>query len=251
MSTIKKPVLNIFVHSHFCEKARWTLEHYGIDYDTSCITPGLHVLFSKKHKLPCSSLPILVVDGKAVQGTRNIFEWAEEQNSDPSKSLVPETDPQEALEIEKRLDDIIGVHTRRFYYSESLIDTPDEVRQIFSKNISFFNKMILRGSWGMLRKVMIDGMDLGEEQREDSENIINQELDWLDGLLSDGREFLVGDKFSYVDLTAASLLSIISKPKEHPVYNDISLPPRHLADIKIWQDRESIKWAQQIYSEFR
>ncbi|MGB3365164.1 MAG: glutathione S-transferase C-terminal domain-containing protein, partial [Thermodesulfobacteriota bacterium] len=152
---------------------------------------------------------------------------------------------------EKRLDDIAGVQVRRLYYSESLMDSPAVVRQIFAKDLSFFNKMVLRGSWGLVRKVMIKSMDIGKEQREDSKNIINQELDWLDDILSDGRPFLLGDKFSSADLTAASLLAPIAKPKEHPVYNDIPLPPKFMTDVEIWKDRSSIKWVRNIYSQHR
>lgn len=251
MTTIKKPVLNIFVHSHYCEKARWTLDHFGVDFDTSYITPGLHVVFAKKHKLPETTLPILVMDGEVVQGSANIISWAEEKYSNPSNSLAPSADLEKCQEIEQRLDDIAGVQVRRLYYSESLMDSPAEVRQIFAKDLTFFNKMVLRGSWGMVRKVMIKSMDIGKEQREDSKEIINQELDWIDDILSDGRQFLVGDKFSRADLTAASLLAVIVTPKEHPVYNDISIPPKMTADMKNWQDRRSIKWVQGIYRQYR
>ncbi|MGB3730086.1 MAG: glutathione binding-like protein, partial [Thermodesulfobacteriota bacterium] len=171
--------------------------------------------------------------------------------SAPSNSLAPSADLEKCLEIEKRLDDIAGVQVRRLYYSESLMDSPAEVRQIFAKDLTFFNKMVLRGSWGMVRKVMIKSMDIGKEQREDSKEIINQELDWLDDILSDGRQFLVGDKFSRADLTAASLLAVIVTPKEHPVYNDIAIPPKMTADMKNWQDRPSIKWVRNIYSQHR
>ncbi|GJM14984.1 MAG: hypothetical protein DHS20C13_03110 [Thermodesulfobacteriota bacterium] len=202
-------------------------------------------------KLPCTTLPILIVDGEAIQGSANIIDWAENQSDDPEKSLIPSTDLDKCLEVEKHLDEVAGVHARRFYYSEALMDSPAEVRQIFARDLTFFNKMALRGSWSMVRKLMIQEMDLGKEQREDSKKIIERELEWLDDMLSDGREFLIGGKFSRADLTAASLLAVIAKPKKHPVYNDIPLPPKMKADMETWQERPAIKWVNRIYSQYR
>jgi len=251
MTTNNKPKLYIFVHSHFCEKGRWALNHFDIDFEPTYLTPGMHVVFAKKLKLPDSTLPILVVDGEVVQGSGNIIDWAEHQSNNPEKSLVPSEGLDKCLELEKRLDDRAGVHVRRLYYSEALIEYPAQVHQIFSKDLTFINKMVLRGSWGIVRKLMIKGMDLGAEQREESKTIIEQELDWLDDMLSDGRQFLIGDKFSRADLTAASLLSPIVRPKEHPVYNEVQMKPKMVSDMEKWSGRPSIKWVWNIYRDYR
>ena len=66
---------------------------------------------------------------------------------------------------------------------------------------------------------MIRGLDLGTEQGQDSRQIIDAELDWLDEMLADGRDYLVGDRFSRADLTAASLVSTLALPPEHPTYH--------------------------------
>ncbi len=191
------------------------------------------------------------MDGEAIQGSANIIDWAQRRSSESSKSLVPSSDVEKCLEIEKRFNDVAGVHVRRFYYSEAVVDHPHELRRIFSKDLSFMNKMVLRGSWSMVRKLMIQGMDLGKEQREDSKRIIEEELDWLDDMLSDGRKFLVRDRFSRADLTTASLLALIAKPKEHPVYNDIEVPHKMTSDMHIWKSRPTIKWVRDIYSQYR
>lgn len=209
------------------------------------------MVFAKKLKLPATTLPILIVDKEAIQGSANIIDWAQRYSSELSKSLTPSSDIEKCLEIEKRLDDVAGVHVRRFYYSEAVVDHPCELRRIFSKDLSFMNKMVLRGSWSMVRKLMIKGMDLGKDQGEESKRIIEQELDWIDGLLSNGGSFLVGDKFSRADLTAASLLAPIASPKKHPVYNDIALPPKMTSDMQTWQERPAIKWVNEIYSQYR
>ena len=84
---------------------------------------------------------------------------------------------------------------------------------------------------------MINRLDLGPEQGQESKCIVEGELSWLDGLLSNGRHFLTGDQFSRADLTAA--------------YADLRLPPRLAADLVNWENRPSINWVRQIYGQYR
>jgi len=252
MSLNNKPKLYIFVHSHFCEKGRWALNHINIEFEPAYLAPGLHIAFAKKHNLPATSLPILCMNREMIQGSCRIIDWAERRCADPEKSLTPSSDMVKCSEIEKRLDDRAGVHVRRLYYSEALIEYPDRVRQVFSNDLGFFQKTMLRGMWPVVRNRMIKMMDLGPEQREDSKRIIEEELYWLDDKLSNGRKYLLGDTFSRADLTAASLLSPIVRPREHPVYNDrVKMPPKMLADMEKWNARPSIKWVRDMYSRHR
>jgi len=251
MTANSKPKLYIFVHSNFCEKGRWALNHHGIDFEPAYLAPGMHIAFAKKHKLPASSLPILFANGEKIQGSSSIIDWAEAQNSDHEKSLKPTADADKCAELERRLDDGLGVHVRRLYYSEALIEYPDRVRQVFSNDLGFFPKILLRGMWPMVRNRMIEMMDLGAEQREDSKRIIEEEIGWLDDTLYGGRGYLLSDKFSRADLTAASLLAPIVRPKEHPVYNKVSMPPKMTSDMEKWSGRPTIRWVRDIYNKHR
>lgn len=58
----REPVLVTFGFSHFCEKARWSLDWYGIDYSEIGWPPGLHVVLAKRCGAKASTLP-LVLDG--------------------------------------------------------------------------------------------------------------------------------------------------------------------------------------------
>ena len=140
---------------------------------------------------------------------------------------------------------------RRYYYSESLVEYPKSVRAVYSKDMPFVKKMIFYVMWGVIQKRMIEFMDLGPDQRQESREIVLGELDWMDELLSDGRQYLVGDNFSRADITAASLLAPITVPNEHPVYEKNKLPPLMVQDIEAWNDRPSIKWVREIYGQHR
>ena len=98
---------------------------------------------------------------------------------------------------------------------------------------------------------LIQDSDLGPEQRLQSKAILEEELDWLDSLLDDGREFFAGSSFSRADISVASLLSPLVLPDEHPVYANMTLPPLMQQEIKIWQQRPTLRWISRMYQTYR
>ena len=112
-------------------------------------------------------------------------------------------------------------------------------------------KRLIGASWPLMRRLMIAGMDLGSAQGQDAKRIIDSELSWLDGLLSDSRAFSVGDRFSRADLTAASLLAPLAAPPGHPVYAELRWPPRLAVELAHWAQRPSIQWVRNLYANHR
>jgi glutathione S-transferase len=245
-----QPVLYIFAISHYCEKARWALDHFGISYRLHRSMPGTNRRTAKKLGLSSGSLPFLQVSGRAVAGSSAIIDWANDTAKTGDESLNG-VNPQLAREIEKRLDDVAGIHVRRFYYSDALLSDPASVRPIFSNDLPFPQKFALILAWSKIVPIMIKSMDLGEAQGHQSYKIISAELDWLDELLADGRPYLTGDSFTRADLTAASLLAPFVNPAKHPVYAALSLPPLLAATIEPWQNRPVLQWVRSIYDRHR
>jgi glutathione S-transferase len=180
-------------------------------------------------------VPYLVADGQLIHGSADIIDWAD--NATPSKNrlLTPDAGREECLRIEKRIDDIAGVHIRRFFYSEALVEFPNTVRPMFTRDLPLPKKRL----------------DLGTEQGQESRDITEGELDWLDELLSDGRKYLAGDEFSRADIAAASLLAPLALPPEHPTYDKVELPPKMAASVSGWEQRPSIRWVRDIYAQYR
>jgi glutathione S-transferase len=246
------PVLYVFAISHYCEKARWALDHLGVEYELRHLAPGSHIQATKQLGAAGTSVPLLVLDGRIVQGSGAIIDWAESAVADASKRLSPDSRFEaECRALERRLDEVAGVHTRRYYYSEALVEHPDSVRPIFTQDLEPSQRQSFEENWALVRKLMIGAMDLGPEQGQESRGIVEGELDWLDGLLADGRPFLVGDRFSRGDVTAASLLAPLALPKEHPTYGMLVVPPRARGDLTSWGLRPTVAWVRRIYQEHR
>lgn len=246
-----KPVLYVFAISHYCEKARWALDYLDVDYDVAHVAPGFHVALAKKLGAARSSLPILQAGEQLVQGSSEIIDWADAAAADESKRLTPPTADGDWAALEARLDEVVGVHIRRYYYSEALVEHPQTVMPMFSENLGVVQRMTIGATWGVVRRLMARSMDLGPEQGEDSRRIVAAELDWFDGLLADGRRYLVGGRFSRADIAAASLLAPLAAPIEHPTYDSLIVPPRIAEDLRSWEDRPTIHWVREIYRRHR
>lgn len=244
------PTLYVFAISHYCEKARFALDYLGVETQLVHLPPGPHMQIAKELGAAGSSLPILVADGAVIQGSSEIIDWAKGQGPG-EKTLTPAGLRDECLAIERRLDDSSGVHTRRAFYSEALLDRPETVLPVFAQGLTPEEQKATTDAWPMITQLMIQAMDLGREQEQESTRIVEAELAWLDDLLADGREFLVGDRFSRADLTAASLYAPLVKPPEHPTCAAIELPPRLAELIASWRGRRSLQWVGEIYRQFR
>ncbi len=81
--------------------------------------------------------------------------------------------------------------------------------------------------------------------------MVDAELRWLDGLLADGREYLVGGTFSRADIAAASLLAPLALPEQHPAYQGLAVPPNISGDLERWKERPSLAWVRQMYARYR
>src|SRR5262249_33509957 len=78
---------------------------------------------------------------------------------------------------------------------------------------------------------------------------LEAELDWLDAKLSDGRFYLVGDRFSRADLTVASLLAGFARPEQ--LSRRMTPPDALAADIERWRTRPAMRWVIEQYRRHR
>jgi len=245
-----QPILYIFNISHYCEKARWALDYYGIAHHPQHVMAGQHRRIAKRLGAARGSVPFLQTGDQVICGSSAIIDWAEAHRTANAPSLAG-SDPEQVRAIERRLDDIAGVHVRRFYYSDALTTDPKSVRPIFSNGLPFWQRIAVTMAWPKIVSMMKQGMDLGPAQGLESRAILADELAWLDGLLADGRPFLTGSEFTRADLTAAALLAPMVGPKEHPAYGVVSFPEAVAATMQAWAERPSLRLVRETYAARR
>jgi len=244
------PVLYVFNISHYCEKARWAMDYFGIEHEARHVMPGAHRAIAKKLGAKRKSVPFLQTDDGVITGSPAIIDWCELHNAGKRPSLAG-ADPQAVRATEKRLDDVVGVHVRRFYYSDALITSPASVRPIFSNGLPLWQRAAVTLGWSRIVPLMIKGLDLGVAQGLESRAMVEAELDWLDGLLADGRPYLHGDQWTRADLTAAALLGPLAAPKEHPMVEKAFYPSRVRQTINEWEQRPAMQFVKRMYATHR
>jgi glutathione S-transferase len=235
-----------FPFSHFCEKARWALEHKRIAYQAVNLLPGLHVKPVRK-LAPKSCLPVLQDGDAVVQDSAAIITYLDTKH--PHSPLTPR-DPEaarEALEWEKTLDEQIGVTLRLWFYYHALPDRPRALKFLLT-GAPWYGRPLFTLIFPKVREAMVRAMNINAQTAEQAEQTFSAALDELDAALS-RRRFLVADRFSRADLTACALLSPCCLPAD--VEAVAKFPPPVLDLRSKLKTRRSFHWVREVYGEFR
>ncbi|WP_273207096.1 glutathione S-transferase family protein [Marinobacter subterrani] len=219
-----------FAISHYCEKIRWALEFKGLNYETVNLLPGQHVKTIRKLTGRTSSVPVLDHDGRIVQGSAGILDYLDEIF--PERPLTP-TDPDlraRALAWERRLDDEAGPAIRCYSYHHFL-QRPKIVVPMLAAGTPFYNRILLSLAFSRVNEVMRKWMQINDKTADRSRQVMETLLTELAGIYRE-QPFLVGDRFSRADLTAAALFAPLFQPPEYPV--PWPKPARIPKDISAW-----------------
>jgi len=235
-----------FPISHYCEKARWALDYKKIQYDIKNLLPGLHM--SKARQLASdTSVPILVLDKSVIQGSDNIISHLDK--SFAARGLTPQADQlkQQALEWERYVDHEIGDHVRRCCY-HILLEYPEIVIPFFAHNGPWYGKIYLRVVFPKLEKTMRKYMNINEDSARQSRETMGIAIDKIHSHLEDNA-FLVGDRFSRADLSAASLLAPLCRPEKYGLKWPDRLPAQYEDLVSEFQPK--LNWVHRLYQSFR
>lgn len=231
-----KPRLYVMKLSHFCERARWGLDHKRIAYDELTWAPGPHVLEARRMKANGSGVPILVAGDRVVQGSGAILSWADLREGDAS--------------IEHRFETVIGPLLRRYFYSGVLHDAGSGIREALMHDAPSVQASFARIGWPLIKRGMIKLMDIQPDLLPVLEEQINQHLDWSDTLVTDGVSLNRG-KFGRTEITVASLLAPVAMPDAMPIYRTITLPPEISRAYERWNERPILQWVRHAYHQHR
>jgi glutathione S-transferase len=247
-----KPILWHIEISHYNEKARWALDHKGIEHERRAPMPGAHMavalwLTRGRHK----TFPILELDGEAIGDSTAIIGALERRHPDPP--LYPE-DPAErrrALDLEDFFDEELAPHARLLAFHEATRDPgtldrytvrllPAPVRG--SRAVRGAANRFFSTAWGLRYGVKSDvAADVARTK-------ILAALDRLEAEL-DGRPYLVGDRFTVADLTAASLFYPLVLPPEGP---QLPPPPEAIERFREpLKERPGYRWVEEIFARHR
>lgn len=245
--TEARPKLATFGMSHFCEKARWALDWYGIRYDEVGWPPGLHIVLTKRCGAKATTVPIVLDGERVIQGSGAIIDWADQRTQDRARTLTVA----DALEIEQRADNVIGVHVRRLQYAEMLPSSPHLPKPALFSKASLSHRVFGNMMWPVTWRTIMRMYDITPDAASESRAKLESEMSWLDSMLADGRTYLAGDRFSRADITVASLLAPFARPEEMATFHDLPLTDALVIDCERWRERPVMRWVLAQYQTHR
>jgi glutathione S-transferase len=243
-----RPILHCFRASHFNEKAHWALDWKGLAYDVVEHWPGPHAPAIRKLTGETQT-PVLEWGGEVIGGSTEILHALDRWI--PARPLFPE-DPGErraCIETIAWFDDELGPAVRLALFHELLPDL-DSVSRIFVREPWGLRERLYRAALPAIRAVMKKAMQIDADGARAGRMTTRQALDRVAEAARRG-PYLVGDRFTAADLTAAALLSITAYPKGFHAELPEGLGPAMGEWIDAWQGDAGVRWVEGMYARHR
>jgi glutathione S-transferase len=248
-----RPTLWQIEISHYSEKARWALEHKGVDHVRRSPLPGTHIPISLwLTRGTHYTLPVLQLDGRTIGDSTAVIAALEERY--PRRPLYP-ADPElrrRALALEDFFDEELGPYARLAAF-HALIGEPEVFAAIAAHSVPGPMGKVesLIGAYARGYTSLRFGANSDAAAATARAKIVAA-LDRLDAELeANGGEFLVGESFSVADLTAASLFFPVVGPAEGPVSPDLPTPVAMQTFRDELRDRPGFRWVEATFRDHR
>ena len=240
--------LYTFSLSHFSEKIRWTLSAAGVAFEEVAWTPFFHVLRARRRG-KATTVPVLEARDETVQDSTRILLWLEKHR--PPFALMPANaaEREAALAVEARFDEV-GEHVVRYAYSRAL-DDAESVARFWTTDATPWQARIVRRFFPAMRWIFRRKLRMSAANVARSRSTIDAGLTWLESRIATPTQYLVGDRLTVADLTAAALLAPLVCPDEHPIYGSARYRTGIAPLVSEWQDRPGFAWVRAMYRAHR
>jgi glutathione S-transferase len=236
--------------SHYSEKVRWALEYKSIEHDRRTAPPGLHIAVALWLSAGRAfTFPILQLDGRRIADSTAIIAALEQQFPEPPLYPADPEERRQALELEEFFDEELGPYARRLPFYEARRD-PELLDQITARVTPKLHARLGRALVPYSRALTAVRYNAASSQAaETARHKIIAAIDRLETELR-GHDYLVGDRFTVADLTAAALLYPIVRPPDAPAVTDrMPEPFEHFRDTL--RERRGYRWVADIYRQHR
>jgi glutathione S-transferase len=234
--------------SHYVEKARWALDYLKIPFQESPQMPPFHRGATKKHG--GVTVPVLITDTTVKTDSTDILRYLD--TFDPGK-LYPADPKLQALtnELETLFNLTLGVNTRRWGYSHTL--TRELLYPRWTFRVPFWQKLLFPIIFPKMQPIIRENFDITTTSAAESYQEIMRVFDRVNQVLADGRKYLLGDRFSAIDITFAALAVPVLQPAEQytPSTPLDLLPAQMQADIRNCRSTPAGEFGLRLYRENR
>jgi glutathione S-transferase len=238
--------------SHYCEKARWALDRAGIPYREERHVQGIHRIAARRAG-GGSTVPVLVTAEGAIGESEEILAWVDARTG-PAGRLVPVDAEERSLTVDvcRRLDAELGPRARRLMYAHMLDDRNLALR-FNNAGVPAWEDRAIRWGWPLASRFVEHALGMRPGIEVEDEAVVWQELDWVAGLLADGRPHLCGERFGAADLTFAALCAAVVFPPGYGVElpQPEILPERVATLVGRARDHPAGSYALEMFVRYR
>jgi glutathione S-transferase len=225
--------------SHYCEKTRWALNRLQVPFVEERHMPPFHrfatrgLAISSDESVPepnlsplnqligqmvgGQSVPVLITDRQVLLSSDAILQYVD--TIAPAAAKLYPTDPQQRQQVDQLVesfDTVLAPAVRLWTYSY-MMARPDLVRSLWCEGVPWYEAMLFPVVFGWMRSNVVQMYDISEAAAIAADQSIGQIFDTVDGLLADGRKYLVGDRFSAADLAFVTLAAAMVMPDGYGV----------------------------------
>jgi glutathione S-transferase len=241
-------VLYQFIISHFCEKARWALDHKQVAYRQRSLVPGLHIPVIKR-LTGHTTVPVLVDGGLVVRGSGAIIDHLDAVR--PARPLTP-SDTATAARVRAReldLDRRLGETIRQIAYFH-LLGEGDLVQQMWAQEITGWQRWVLPVVFPVARRVVGRMYELEAQSVRAAEVVFAEAMAELDAQY-EADLWLQGGCFGRLDLTVAALLAPLVEPPGHRVAWPAQRPAAWAAWCAQFDQSPTVRRVRDLYAQHR
>ena len=192
--------------SPYCELARWTLDRRGIAYTQESHVPLLHRVATGRHR-GGATVPVLDIGERSLTDARQIVDFYDARAPEAAR-LYP-TDPAARAEARQLFDeyfDGLGVAVRAWAYAYQLPLRATTARA-WTAGAPGWERGVVGIAYPLLAKIVGRSLHLRADSVGVQRAIIDASLARVAERLSDGRRYLLGERFGAADLALATLLA--------------------------------------------
>ncbi len=200
--------------SHFCEKARWALDRAGLPY-----TERAHVQVF--HYLPAMwaagsrTVPVLIHDDGVLGQSADILRWIDGQLPE-ERRLIPAGWGAEITALEAELGEGLGVDGRLWMY-QHLLPRPDLARRYGVTGVPGWQRASMGLAYPVVSRFIRHYLAVTPQAADAALGRVERVFDDIALRLSDGRRYLLADRFTAADLTFAALAAAVLLPEGYGV----------------------------------
>jgi glutathione S-transferase len=212
MSSRREPVamppkvkLYMFPGSNSVYTGQLMLAHKRVDYDTVALPPGAHAFIMLALGFETMGVPALKIDGRRVQGTRQISRALDELVGE--RPLFPaDAVDRKAVEDAERWGEDLQNATRRIFYCIARRD-PGAFKSVMAPGSSLTMRAVLWMSSPLVVRLATGAHRASDAAGREDLELLPGRLDQIDAWISDG--LLDGPELNAADFQIAVNVSVL------------------------------------------